>query len=69
MASTEELTSLDSEGRALLTEHGIIGQNPLVIVNLYCPRADRDNEERWVYKQKFYELVQARCEHLISCNK
>ena len=67
--TTQELLSLDGEGRAILSEHDVIDCKPLVIVNLYCPRADRDNEERWRYKQNFYKLVQARCEAMLSCEK
>ena len=65
----EELASLDAEGRAILSEHEILDHKPIVIVNLYCPRADRDNEERWAFKQNFYHLVQARCEALLSSGK
>ncbi|XP_065067010.1 DNA-(apurinic or apyrimidinic site) endonuclease 2-like [Rhopilema esculentum] len=67
--SQEELASLDAEGRAILSEHEILGHRPIVIVNLYCPRADRDNEKRWAFKQNFYHLVQARCEALLSSGK
>ena len=67
--TSQELLSLDREGRAFLSEHDVAGCKPLVIVNLYCPRADRDNDERWTYKQNFYRLVQARCEAMISSEK
>ena len=67
--TTPELASLDDEGRAILSEHNIAGFKPLVIVNVYCPRADRENEERWTYKQNFYKLVQARCEELLNSRK
>ena len=65
----QELLKLDGEGRAILCEHDVVGDKPLVIVNLYCPRACRENDERWTYKQNFYKLVQARCEALLSCNR
>lgn len=67
--NSQELINLDGEGRAILSEHDIQGWKPLVIVNLYCPRADRENEERWAYKQNFYKLVQARCEELLANGK
>ena len=60
---------LDAEGRALLTEHAVAGDRPLVIINVYCPRADRGNKERWSYKQAFYRLLQARSEQLLVCRK
>ena len=67
--TTTELASLDGEGRAIMSEHEVLGCKSVVIVNLYCPRADRDNDERWTYKQNFYSLVQARCDELISFGK
>ena len=65
----QDLTDLDAEGRALLTEHEVTGDKSVVIVNVYCPRAERDNKERWGYKQMFYRLLQTRCEQLLMCEK
>eukprot|EP00794_Sanderia_malayensis_P006263 gene6263-6983_t len=68
--SSQELGSLDAEGRAVLTEHCLLGDSkPVLVINVYCPRASRHNEDRWKYKQMFYRLLQARCEHLLNCEK
>jgi AP endonuclease-2 len=38
----------------------------LVIINLYCPRADPENEERQKFKLEFYRLLQIRAEALVN---
>lgn len=69
----EELINLDSEGRAVLTEHQYRDSSGetkhLVVINVYCPRADPDREGRLDYKLQFYKLLQTRAEALIQAKK
>ncbi|XP_072537045.1 DNA-(apurinic or apyrimidinic site) endonuclease 2 [Salminus brasiliensis] len=63
--STEELQSLDSEGRAVITQHrfpGAEGSETLTVINVYCPRADPEKPERKLFKLQFYRLLQSRAE-------
>ncbi|XP_044538643.1 DNA-(apurinic or apyrimidinic site) endonuclease 2 [Gracilinanus agilis] len=66
----DELRSLDSEGRAVLTQHQIRtsdGQEKtLTIMNVYCPHADPEKPERLTYKLRFYRLLQLRAEALLQ---
>lgn len=41
----------------------------LVVINVYCPRADPDREGRLDYKLQFYKLLQMRAEALIQAEK
>ncbi|XP_014665230.1 PREDICTED: DNA-(apurinic or apyrimidinic site) lyase 2-like isoform X2 [Priapulus caudatus] len=69
----EELKCLDNEGRAVMTEHKIRGQdgaeNSLVVINVYCPRADPEREDRKSYKLRFYQLLQIRAEALLNSGR
>lgn len=61
----DALQSLDGEGRAVITKHrirlkGEDRDSDLVIINLYCPRAEPGNLERHDFKMRFYELLQRR---------
>ncbi|KAL6458830.1 hypothetical protein MHYP_G00323020 [Metynnis hypsauchen] len=63
--STEELQSLDSEGRAVITQHKFMreeGSETLTVINVYCPRADPEKPERKLFKLQFYKLLQSRAE-------
>ncbi|KAM9181077.1 DNA-(apurinic or apyrimidinic site) endonuclease 2 [Dugong dugon] len=66
----EELRALDSEGRALLTQHKIRtwgGQErTLTLINVYCPHADPGKPERLAFKMHFYRLLQMRAEALLA---
>lgn len=67
--STEELQSLDNEGRAVITQHEIMspdGPQTLAVVNVYCPRADPEKPERKLFKLQFYQLLQTRAEALLA---
>ncbi|KAL5014232.1 hypothetical protein ScPMuIL_008502 [Solemya velum] len=68
--TTEELESLDAEGRALITQHRIRLSDGVVkemaVINVYCPRADPDREDRLAYKLHFFALLQTRAEALIK---
>ncbi|XP_043944997.1 DNA-(apurinic or apyrimidinic site) endonuclease 2 [Protopterus annectens] len=68
--SEEELQTLDSEGRAVITQHQILTsdekEEKLTIINVYCPRADPEKPERGVYKLQFYQLLQARAEAILQ---
>ena len=78
---TLQLTSLDSEGRAVLTEHtvqlsqdedGSSSHRQLVVVNVYCPMVDVDRGidlDRLDYKLKFYAALQERCTALEKAGK
>lgn len=57
------------EGRAVLTEHPLRDGKSLVLINVYCPRADPDNVERLEYKLKFYNALQRRCQSLQQAGK
>ena len=64
-----QLSALDAEGRAVLTEHacevegeeGGRREGRVVVVNVYCPMVDSDNQERMTYKLRFYQALQSRC--------
>ncbi len=62
----EELEALDAEGRAILTEHRLVDDNSVVIINVYCPRADKENKDRVDFKLKFYKLLQERAESIVK---
>jgi len=63
--SQEELKALDAEGRAVITQHKlkekVDGKSELVVINVYCPRADPEDNERETFKMKFYKLLELRC--------
>ncbi|XP_072178069.1 DNA-(apurinic or apyrimidinic site) endonuclease 2-like [Diadema setosum] len=69
----EELKALDAEGRTIITEHRYVDQADkvwdLVIINVYCPRADHENQERVSYKLGFYRALQLRAEALCKAGK
>lgn len=65
----EELTLIDNEGRAILTEHQTNFGRNIVIINVYCPRADPEKPERLTFKLKFYQLLQQRAEALLLAGK
>ncbi|RDX86562.1 DNA-(apurinic or apyrimidinic site) lyase 2, partial [Mucuna pruriens] len=58
--SKDELLSLDSEGRCVMTDH-----THFVLFNVYGPRAGSDDTERIQFKQKFYRILQKRWESLL----
>ncbi|XP_078088248.1 DNA-(apurinic or apyrimidinic site) endonuclease 2 [Mustelus asterias] len=68
--SDEELRALDGEGRAMITKHRIrtCGEEEeiLTVINVYCPRADPEREDRSHFKLRFYQLLQARTEALLQ---
>ncbi|KAK2841051.1 hypothetical protein Q7C36_012630 [Tachysurus vachellii] len=70
--SIEELQSLDSEGRAVITQHklkqSVQGEDSetLTIINVYCPRADPEKPERKHFKLQFYKLLQIRAEAIVG---
>ncbi|XP_050918949.1 DNA-(apurinic or apyrimidinic site) endonuclease 2 [Lathyrus oleraceus] len=51
--SKDELLSVDSEGRCIVTDHG-----HFVLFNIYGPRAGSDDTERIQFKQIFYRILQ-----------
>ena len=65
----EDLETLDAEGRAMLTEHRLDDVKSVVIVNVYCPRADKENKERVDFKMNFYKLLQERAETLAKAGR
>ena len=64
--STQELTALDIEGRAVLTQHSCAGGRSVVVINVYCPRVDPDMPERLTYKLNFFTALRERCSALIG---
>ena len=64
--TSEELEALDAEGRAVLTEHSFPDCKNVVIINVYCPRADKENKDRVNFKLRFYKLLQERAEALVN---
>ena len=40
----------------------------LVVINLYCPRADPERADREVFKLKFYKLLELRAAHFARKN-
>ncbi|XP_044856321.1 DNA-(apurinic or apyrimidinic site) endonuclease 2 [Mauremys mutica] len=65
----QELKALDSEGRAVITQHCIRTsaqqETTLTVINVYCPRADPQRPERAAYQASFYQLLQGRAEALL----
>lgn len=65
-----ELQDLDSEGRAVITQHKLLSkegaENAVCVINVYCPRADKEREDRKAYKVKFCQLLQVRAEALVA---
>ncbi|KAG7162028.1 DNA-(apurinic or apyrimidinic site) endonuclease 2-like [Homarus americanus] len=70
----EELKDLDSEGRAVITQHIIKDNNgtgyEVAVINVYCPRVDPEKPERRVFKLRFYELLRQRAAaiHATGCH-
>jgi AP endonuclease-2 len=60
---------LNAEGRVVVTEHLDVEGKHVVVMNLYCPRADLDNKERTEFKLKGYSLIEKKCKSLIQENK
>ncbi|KAJ7612999.1 Endonuclease/exonuclease/phosphatase [Roridomyces roridus] len=55
-----DFPALDSEGRALVIDFGL-----LVLINLYCPN-DGGDEERFRYKMDFHRALEARVRGLVE---
>lgn len=67
--TSDQLSSLDREGRAVLTEHTLDNGDKVVIVNVYCPRAETENEERMEFKMRYYKVLQIRVEALVASGR
>ena len=65
----EDLEALDAEGRAMLTEHRLDDGKSVDVINVYCPRADKENKDRVDFKLKFYKLLQERAETLVKAGR
>ncbi len=37
----------------------------MTVINVYCPRADPEREDRKAFKQRFYQLLQVRAESIL----
>ena len=37
----------------------------MTVINVYCPRADPEREDRKAFKQRFYQLLQIRAENIL----
>eukprot|EP00058_Branchiostoma_floridae_P008983 XP_002594471.1 hypothetical protein BRAFLDRAFT_124956 [Branchiostoma floridae] len=70
MFTEDELRLLDKEGRAVITQHTIRDTDgkecSLAVINVYCPRADPEKEERKDFKLRFYRLLQTRAQALLQ---
>jgi len=69
--TADELKALDAEGRCVITQHNlkepVEGKSSLVIINVYCPRADpAELPGREVFKLKFYKLLELRALALLK---
>jgi len=67
----EELKSLDAEGRCVITKHQIKSSGKseaereyLILINVYCPRADPEREDRKRFKMLFYKALDIRANTL-----
>ncbi len=40
-------------------------EHQLTVINVYCPRADPEREDRKAFKQRFYQLLQVRAESIL----
>ena len=58
-----------TQGRTIITEHQLENGDHLCIVNVYCPMAFFENKERYEFKMKFYQLLEARCRALENAGK
>ncbi|XP_028923787.1 DNA-(apurinic or apyrimidinic site) endonuclease 2 isoform X1 [Ornithorhynchus anatinus] len=65
----DELRALDSEGRAVITQHRIRTsdkrEKTLTVINVYCPHADPEKPERKTFKLRFYHLLKLRAEAIL----
>lgn len=66
---SKDLQELDQEGRAIITQHHAQKadgtQLSVCVINVYCPRADKDRDDRKAYKLWFCEMLQLRTEALL----
>ena len=67
--SPQEVSLLDSEGRAVVTEHCCDGGRRVVVLNVYCPRVDPDSPERLPFKLNFYTALRERCRALTTAGR
>ncbi|EDO46129.1 predicted protein [Nematostella vectensis] len=67
--TSDQLSRLDSEGRTILTEHTLSSGGTVVIINVYCPRADMENEDRIQFKLEFHRLLSKRVKALLNSGK
>ncbi len=63
--TSEDLKQLDAEGRAVLTMHQLESGH-LVVINVYCPRADCETPDREIFQLKFLKLLGIRASNLAS---
>lgn len=56
-------------GRCVITEHEDENDDRVCIVNVYCPMAIEENEERYTFKLNFYKLLETRCRALKEAGK
>ncbi|CAF0945591.1 unnamed protein product [Rotaria sordida] len=61
-----DLLAIDREGRAIMTEHELEDGTSLVVINVYCPRVDRDKPERLTYKLNFFSAIEQRAKYFLE---
>ena len=67
--NTYFLSSITSQFTTIFSSNNAQQESSLVIINVYCPRADLDNGERLSFKLQFYRLLQQRAEAILNCNR
>jgi len=66
--TSEEIKNIDAEGRCVITRHKVDRNEEkdqwLVIINVYCPRADPERLDRAKFKLQFYKALDIRANSL-----
>jgi len=48
---------------------GHVTRDSLVVINVYCPRAEPGNARRLLYKLQFYQLLQLQAEAILDTGR
>jgi len=67
--TSEEIKNIDAEGRCVITRHKVnhtekVKEQWLVVINVYCPRADPERIDRAKFKLQFYKALDIRANSL-----
>lgn len=81
LISSEDIKDLNSEGRLVITCHGIKisenlrkdsdddGYRKLYIINAYFPHLEKDKDDRRIFKEKFNKMIEAKTRFLLNDEK